>query len=109
ADGRGGVGGGLEVRALIARVASPVVALRIFLGALHHAGQEPAAERRERHESNAELAHQRDDSRLEVALPQRVLALERRDRVHRVRAAYRLLPGLGQAEMPHLALADESR
>ena len=45
--------------------------------------------------------------RLEVALPERVLALQRRDRVHGVRAADRLLAGLGEAEEADLALAHE--
>ena len=44
---------------------------------------------------------------LEVALPQRVLALQRRDRVHGVGAADRSLAGLGEAEEAHLALANE--
>ena len=107
AHGRRGPHVRVEVLALIARIAAAEVALRILLGALHGAGEEAAAERRERHEADAELAQQRDDARLEVALPQRVLALQRRDRMHGVRAADRLLARLGQAEEAHLALAHE--
>ena len=49
---------GVEVLALVARVATPEVALGIFLRALDLAGQEAAAKRRERHQADAELAQQ---------------------------------------------------
>src|SRR5439155_20607095 len=60
---------GVEVLALVTRIAAAVVVLRIFLRTPHRPGQEPAAERREWDETDAELAQQRDDARLEVALP----------------------------------------
>ena len=107
AHGRRGAHVRVEVLALIARIAAAEVALRIFLGALHRAGEKAAAERRERHEADAELAQQRNDARLEVALPQRVLALQRRDRMHGVRAADRLLARFGEAEEAHLPFAHE--
>jgi hypothetical protein len=44
---------------------------------------------------------------LEVAGPQRVLALHRGDRVHRVRAAQQVVVDLGQAQVADLALGDE--
>src|SRR5207237_6762634 len=98
---------GVEVLTLVTRVVAAEVAFRVLLGALHRAGQEAAAERRERNESDTQLAQERDDARLEVALPERVLALQGRDRVHGMRAADRLLAGLGEAEEADLALAHE--
>src|SRR5262245_15725750 len=98
---------GVEVRALVARIVAPVVALGILLGALDGAGEEAAAERRERDEPDAELAQQRDDARLEIALPQRVLALEDRDRMHGLGAPDRALAGLGEAEEADLARAHQ--
>ena len=97
----------VEVRAPIPRIAAAEIARRVLLGTLHIPGEEAAAERRERHEADAELAQQRDDTRFEVALPQRVLALERRDRVHGVGAADRILASLGEAEEADLPLAHE--
>ncbi len=45
--------------------------------------------------------------RLEVSLPERVLALHRADRVHGVGAANGPLAGLGQSEEAHFPLAHE--
>src|SRR6185437_390441 len=55
-----------------------------------------------------QLAQQRDDTGLEVPLPQRVLALQRRDRVHGVRAADRLLARLGETEEANLPVVHEA-
>ena len=52
-------------------------------------------------------SQRRQDLRLGLAPPQRVLALQRRDRLDGVRAADRLHAGLGQAEVLDLALADQ--
>ena len=71
------------------------------------AGQHPAAERAERHDADAELAARRDDLVLDVAAPQRPLALQRGDRVHGGGATDRVDRRLGQAEVAHLALGDE--
>ena len=71
------------------------------------AGEEPAAQRRVGHEPDAELAQQRQHLRLGVARPQRVLRLQRGDRVDGVGAADRVRPGLGQADVADLALGDE--
>ena len=58
--GRRGAHVRVEILALIARIAAAEVAFRILLGALHRAGEKSAAERRERDETDAELAQQRE-------------------------------------------------
>ena len=58
-------------------------------------------------EADAELAHGRQHRVLGVARPQRVLRLQRRDRVHGVRAADRLRRGLREPEVADLALLDQ--
>jgi len=97
----------VEVLALQARVIPAEVAFRERLGALDGAGEEAAAERSERHEADAELAQERDDARLEVPLPERVLALQRRDWVHRMGASNGLFAGLRQAEVANLASSNQ--
>ena len=52
--------------------------------------QEALAERAERHEADPEFLERRQDLRFGLSPPQRVLALQRRDRLHGVRAANRL-------------------
>ena len=97
----------LEVLAGEARVGlAPVVVGEVVDGA-DLPGEQAVAERRVGHEPDAELAQQRQDLGLEVAGPQRVLGLQRGDRVHGVRAADRRRRGLGQAEVADLALGDE--
>ena len=99
----------LEVLALEARVVAAEVALREIVRRPDLPGEEAAAERAVRDEADAELAAGRKHPVLRVARPQRVLGLERRDRVDGVRAADRLRRGLGQAEVAHLARLDELR
>ena len=67
------------------------------------AGEEALAQRAERHEADAEFFERRQDLLLRLAPPQRIFALQRRDRLHRMRAADRLRAGLGQAEVLDLA------
>ena len=71
------------------------------------AGEEAFAERAERDEADAELLERRHDLRLGLSPPQRVLALQRRDRLDRVGATDRLDTGFGQTEVPDLAFADQ--
>src|SRR5438445_2954201 len=97
----------IEVRALEPRVVPAQVALREPPGALDGPAEEAASERSERDEHDAELTQQRDDPRLEVPFPERVLALERRDRMHLVRAPDGLLARLGQAEVTDLSPPNE--
>ena len=70
-------------------------------------GEQAVAERRVGDEADPELAQQRQDLRLHVAGPQRVLGLKRGDRLHGVCAADGLGGGLGEAEVQHLALGDQ--
>ncbi len=91
---------------VLAREARPVateVALVELVGRAEPTRQEAASERRVGDERDAELLQRRQDLGLDVARPQRVLRLHRRDRVHSVRAADRLGARLGEAEVAHLA------
>src|SRR6266542_4941022 len=69
--------------------------------------QEPLPERAERDEPDPELLEGRDHLLLRLSPPQRVLALERRDRLNRVCTADRLRARLREAEVLDLALADQ--
>src|SRR5207237_2814025 len=89
------------------RVVPAEVALGEAVGALDGPAEEAAAERSKRDEPDAELSQERDDPRLEVPLPERVLALERRDRMNLVRAPDGLFARLGQPEVTDLSLPDE--
>ena len=71
------------------------------------AGEEPLAQRAERHEADTELLECRQHLGLRPAGPQRVLALDGGHRLHGVRAANCPGGGLGQAEVAHLALRDQ--
>ena len=66
--------------------------------------EEALAQRAEGDEADPELLERRQHLRLGLPPPQRVLALERRDRLDRVGAADRLHARLGQAEVLDLAL-----
>ena len=54
---------------------------------LDHGGQETAAQRRIRHETDAQFAAGRQDAGFDIAAPQRVFGFNGDDRVHRMRAA----------------------
>src|SRR5207245_1850005 len=97
----------VEVRALETRIVAAEVVLGILLRAFDAAGEEAAAEGAERDEADAELAQQRDEVPFEIALPQRVLALQRGDRMYRMRAADRLLARFRQSEVTRLPLTHE--
>ena len=71
------------------------------------AGQEPGAERAERHEPYAQLLQRRQQLDLRAAPEQRILALHRGDGQHRVGAANGLHACFRQAEMLHLACGDQ--
>ena len=70
-------------------------------------GEEALAQRAEGNEADPELLERRQHLLFGPPPPQRVLALDRGDRLDRVRAADRLHSGLGQAEVPDLALLDQ--
>ena len=98
---------GLSRLASEPRVAAPEV-LGVECAQDDGGGEEAAAERRIGHEADAELAHGLDRVGLDVAGPQRVLALHRGDRVDRVGAAQQLVVDLGQAQVADLALGTSS-
>ena len=79
---------------------------KLVLG-VDRAGQEALAERAEGDEADPELLERRQDRILRLTPPQRVLALEGGDRLHRMRATDRLDAGLGQAEVLDLAGLDQ--
>jgi hypothetical protein len=66
-------------------------------------GEEALAERAERNHADAKLFERRNDLVLGLARPERVLALQRRHGLHRVRPANGFRSGLRQAEEAHLA------
>jgi hypothetical protein len=59
------------------------------------------------HEADAQFLQDRQDLFLRLPPPQGILALQGRDRLHRVRSADALDAGLGETEVLDLALADE--
>src|SRR5205823_1139849 len=71
------------------------------------AGEEALAERAEGDEADPELLERGHDLRFRLTPPQRVLALERSDRLDGVRATDRLHARLGEPEAPDLALRDQ--
>src|SRR5436190_2828116 len=70
-------------------------------------GEETLAQWTEGDEADPELLERREDLLLRLAPPQRVLALQRRHRLHRVRAADRRCTRFGEAEVLHLPLGDQ--
>src|SRR5204863_505191 len=85
------------------------IARGMFVGALSDAGEKAATERTEWNEPDAEFAQHRDDPWLEIPLPERVFALNGRDRMNRMRPANRFLPCLGQTEEADFSLRHEFR
>jgi hypothetical protein len=98
-----------RVVALKARHVAPKVIRRHVVAAWNDGGEKSAAERRISDESDSEFVRQRQNVVLHLAGPKRIFSLQRRHRVHRVGAADRGRPGLGDAEMPDLALLLELR
>src|SRR5262249_7544493 len=99
----------LEVAFLEAwMVAASVVGCQVRLH-LEGRSEETAAQGAIGHEADAELADRGEDLRLEIAGPERILRLERRDRMGAVGAPDRLGAGLREAEIAHLPRCDELR
>src|SRR5271165_1531356 len=71
------------------------------------ARQEALSERAEGHEADSQLFERRKDLVLRLAPPQRVLALQGRDRLNGVGAADGLHAGLRKPKKSYLALGDE--
>src|SRR5690606_24601114 len=98
-----------EVLALEARREAPVVVGREVLEAAELAGEEAAPERAVGDEADPELPARGEHAVLGITGPQRVLALERADRVHRAGAPQRLDAGLREPEEAHLARLHQLR
>lgn len=75
-----------QILALEARAPPPEVTFRQLVQGTQLPRQEAASERAEGDESNAQLSAGREDPVLRVAGPERVFALNGRDRVDRMRA-----------------------
>ena len=99
----------VEVGTLKTRIVPAIIVLRIVLRAFDTAGKKAAPERGEWHQSDAQLPQDRDDIRLQMALPKRVLGLQHRNRTDRMRPANRGGRGLRQTEIANLAGTDQIR
>jgi hypothetical protein len=99
----------LEARALEARVVAAEVVVAEILGLGDGAGQEAAAERAVGDQPDPELADRGEHLVLEVACPQRVLALQRADRMDGLGAPDRGGRRLREAEVADLALLHQLR
>ena len=80
------------------------VGLAKIIQAGNGAGEHAPPQRRVGHKAYAQLAAKRQDVRLDKAAPQRILGLQRGNRVHPGRAANGVWPRLGQPQVAHLAL-----
>src|SRR4029453_16583344 len=96
-----------EILALEARREAAIVVGGEILEALNPTAKEAAAERTVGDEADAELAARGEDAVLRIAAPQRVLALQRRDRMHGAGALQRVDAGLGQSQVTDLPLLHE--
>src|SRR5213075_3129624 len=97
----------LEVLSLEARRIAAIVVRLEIIDRLDVAGEESASDRTVGHESDAELAHRRQDLVLRLAAPDRVLGLKCGDRMDGMRAADRFRRRLRQSDEAHFAGADE--
>ena len=98
---------GLQGVVLEAREGGADVSLAELRGGGDLAGEEPASERTEGHEADAELLEGGQDRLFRLAPEEGVLALQGRDRLHRVSSADGVDTGLGQTEVSDLAGVDE--
>ena len=101
----------LEVLAQVLAAEARAVAAEVALVELFGRGEAPRekapSEGRVGDEPDPELNERGHDPRLEIARPQRVLALQRGYLVHGVRASDRLDARLGEADVADLALRDQ--
>ena len=92
-----------------ARHGATDVARLELVGVAQLTAEEPSRERTERDERHAELAAGVEHRDLRVARPERILALDRRHRVHGMRLAQRRGGDLRQADRPDLPLVHQIR
>src|SRR5260370_2647717 len=97
----------LEILALEARMILAPVAFLDVLRPFDLAGQESAAQRAVRDETDLEFANGRQDFVLDIATPEGVLRLESGDRTDGVRAPHGLRRRMRQPEVADLALLGE--
>src|SRR3954471_10316527 len=96
-----------EVFALEARRLAAVIGRFEVVDRLETSGEEAAADRRVGDEADAQLAHGRQNLVLGIAAPERILGLQRGDRMYRMRAPDCLRRRFGHAEVTDLAGADQ--
>ncbi|MNI29551.1 hypothetical protein D3C73_833710 [compost metagenome] len=97
-----------EVFALKARAETTVIVGREIIRAFQRAGQKPSAQWAIRHKGDAQaLAGRQATVFFLIAAPQRVLALQRTDRMNLVRSLQGRRRGLAQAQITHLAGTDQ--
>src|SRR5712691_8127436 len=99
----------LEIARPEARLLAPDVVRRDVVYLPDVSGEEASPERRVRDKTDAQLAARGQDLVLDVARPQRILGLQRGDRMDPGCALERLRPGLREAEIAHLAGLDQPR
>ena len=88
----------------IARIVAPPVMRGQIIETAYTPRQKPPAERAVRHEADAMLATGGKDVVLDIALPDRIFALQRGDRMDFRGAAHGLGGGFGEADVADLAL-----
>src|ERR1700745_878552 len=91
-----------EARNIAAEIGS--VEFRVFIDC---AREEALAQRTERNKADSKFFQGWQHFRFGLSPPQRIFALERRDRLDCVRAAGGLYAGFGQAKVLHLALLNQ--
>jgi hypothetical protein len=96
-----------EVVGIEARMIATSILRLELVQRLDRGGEEPAPEGGVSHKGDPELAAGREDVLFHVARPQRVLGLERNERMHFVRAPQGRHARLGKREIAHLALVDQ--
>ena len=78
-----------------------------FVSVADLAREEAFAQRAKRNESDPEFLERRDHFRFRLSPPQRIFALQRRDRLNLVGATDRLHAGFRKSEVLHLALLNQ--
>ncbi len=82
------------------------VTCTVILRALGRARKEAPSKRTEGDQANSQLAKDRNDPFLEIAFPDRILALQGRDRLHGVSAADCVVARFRHTEIEDFALGD---
>src|SRR5689334_2976473 len=94
---------GFEIAGLEARMGVAAILVCEIVATGERAGEKAAAERRISDEADAQPPHGRQDLRLDVAAPQRIFGLQRRQRKGRMGALDGVGAGLAETDMADLA------